>query len=207
MNKISLSRHGRFPLLRWISVALIVFGLTACAGESYVVLVNNDDGSIGKVMVNGRRGSTLLEKNREATVIGSEKDKTFIVSEEKIAKDFGAALAASPKQPRSFSLYFETGGAKLTAKSAADIALILNEIASRAAPDVSIIGHTDSVGGDEENTRLGLTRATFVGGLLKDAKSPPERISVESHGKRNPLVATPDNTAEPQNRRVEVTVR
>ena len=26
MNKISLSRHGRFPLLRWISVALIVFG-------------------------------------------------------------------------------------------------------------------------------------------------------------------------------------
>ncbi len=206
MNMINLSRHGRFPLLRWISVALIVFGLTACAGESYVVLVNNDDGSIGKVMVNGRRGSTLLEKNREATVIGSEKDKTFIVSEEKIAKDFGAALAASPKQPRSFSLYFESG-AKLTEKSAADIALILDEIASRSAPDVSIIGHTDSVGGDEENTRLGLTRATFVGSLLKDAKIPPERISVESHGKRNPLVATPDNTAEPQNRRVEVTVR
>jgi outer membrane protein OmpA-like peptidoglycan-associated protein len=32
-------------------------------------------------------------------------------------------------------------------------------------------------------------------------------IEVTSHGERNPLVQTPDNTAEPKNRRVEVTVR
>ncbi len=198
---------GKSSLFRWFSVALMIFGLTACAGESYVVLVNNDDGSLGKVMVSGRNGPTLLDKNRQATVIGGEKDKTFIVSEEKIAKDFGAALAASPKQPKSFLVYFETGGAQLTAKSEADIPLILDEIASRMASDVSIIGHTDSVGGDEQNIRIGLTRASFVGSLIKDAKIPPERISVESHGKRNQLVATPDNTAEPQNRRVEVTIR
>ncbi|MCF0020001.1 OmpA family protein, partial [Pseudomonas stutzeri] len=32
-------------------------------------------------------------------------------------------------------------------------------------------------------------------------------LRVESHGERNLLVATPDATAEPRNRRVEVLVR
>ncbi len=203
----NLSCRGTSLLARWISALLIVLALGGCAAESYVVLVPNDDGSLGKVLVSGRNGATLLEKSREGTLIGGEKGATFIVSEEKIARDFGAALAASPKKPRSFSLYFESGGARLTAQSQAEIPAILDEIASRAAPDVSIIGHTDTVGGDEENTRLGLTRARFVGELIKDAKIPADRVSLESHGKKNLLVATPDNTAEPLNRRVEVTVR
>ena len=32
-------------------------------------------------------------------------------------------------------------------------------------------------------------------------------VEVASHGESNPLVPTPDNTAEARNRRVEVTVR
>jgi peptidoglycan-associated lipoprotein len=32
-------------------------------------------------------------------------------------------------------------------------------------------------------------------------------ITVVSHGERNLLIATPDNTPEPKNRRVEITVR
>jgi outer membrane protein OmpA-like peptidoglycan-associated protein len=32
-------------------------------------------------------------------------------------------------------------------------------------------------------------------------------LKVQSHGERNPLVKTPDETAEPRNRRAEVTIR
>lgn len=204
-------RRMPFPL-NWNSLALIlaVLGLAGCASKpssSYVVLLANDDGSIGKVQVSGRDGTTLLEKNREGAVIGGPTGKTFVVSEENMAKDFGAAMAASPKKPQSFLLYFETGGAKLTRESAASIPEILEEIGRRPAPDISIVGHTDTVGSDEENARLGLTRARSVAGLIDSAKLPTVKISIESHGEKNLLVATPDNTAEPRNRRVEATVR
>ena len=202
-------RGMSFPLTRTsLALILAVLGLAGCASKpSYVVLLANDDGSIGKVQVTGRDGTTLLEKDREGTVIGGPTGKTFIVGEESMAKDFGAAMAASPQKPQSFLLYFETGGAKLTRESEASIPGILEEIGRRPAPDISIIGHTDTVGGDEENTRLGLTRARSVAGLIDSARLRTVSISVESHGEKNLLVATPDNTAEPRNRRVEVTVR
>lgn len=204
-----LCRGRSFPVT-WTSLALLlaVLSLGGCAGKpSYVVLLPNDDGSIGKVQVTGRDGTTLLEKHREGTVIGGPAGKTFIVSDENLAKDFGVAMAASPKKPQSFLLYFETGGAKLTRESAASIPEILEEIGRRPAPDISIIGHTDTVGGDEENARLGLVRARSVAGLIDGARLSTVSISVESHGEKNLLVATPDNTAEPRNRRVEVMVR
>jgi len=34
-----------------------------------------------------------------------------------------------------------------------------------------------------------------------------DAVVVESHGKRNLLVPTPDETPEPRNRRVEITIR
>ena len=105
------------------------------------------------------------------------------------------------------SLYFETGGAQLTAASQALIPQVVNVVKARTAPDVSIIGHTDTEGDAELNDKLGLTRAQAIAKLLTEAGLVTDSVSVESHGKRNLLVPTPDNTAEPRNRRVEVTIR
>ena len=191
-----------------IRLWLLALLLGACASpSSYVVLLANEDGSIGKVQVNGREGATLLEKHREGAQFAGPAGKSFPVSAEQLAEHFGAALAASPKLPVTFLLYFETGGAKLTRDSADIIPLVIAEIARRPAPDVSIIGHTESVGSDETNTRVGLVRARAIGEMIRSARITPERISLESHGKRNLLVKTPDNTAEGLNRRVEVTIR
>lgn len=196
--------------------ALIPLFLAACAAQppapapeepiSYVVLLEDEDGSFGKVLVSGRDGATLLEKPRQATVIGAPVGKVFSVGDAQLARDFGAALAAAPLKPVSFMLYFETGGAKLTAKSEAELPRILDETAKRPAPDLSIIGHTDTVGDDDANEKLALKRAQFVANLIT-AKIKAVQISVESHGEKNLLTPTPDNTPEPRNRRVEVTVR
>ncbi len=196
--------------------ALILVGLAACAAQppapapeepiSYVVLLEDEDGSFGKVLVSGLDGSTLLEKPREATFIGDPAGKVFNVGDAQLARDFGAALVAAPLKPVSFMLYFETGGAKLTARSEADLPRILAEAAKRPAPDLSVIGHTDTVGDDDSNEKLALKRAQFVANLIT-AKVKAVQISVESHGEKNLLVPTPDNTPEPRNRRVEVTVR
>lgn len=186
------------------SVALV---LTGCANSSYVVLLPNDDGTTGKVIVTGSQGTTLLERRYDGAAIGGAAGKTFNVSEDRIAKDFGDALAASPKKPFVFRLYFDTGGAQLTPVSKSEIPNIFKEMSNRPAPDISIVGHTDTVGPADDNTSLGLKRARFVAELFESARIGAVRISVDSHGEKNLLLPTPDNTPEPLNRRVEVTVR
>jgi len=192
-------------LSRLALFAIMGIGLSACS-PSYVVLLE-DEGRVGKVQITTPEGTTVLEKAREGAEIGGKTGKTFAVSQQQIDQDFGAALAASPIKPVSFQLYFKEGGIRLTEASAAGLPKILEEIGRRPAPDISVIGHTDTIGNDQDNQRLSLDRAKTTASLLQQKQSHVINITVESHGEKNPLVPTPDNTDEPRNRRVEVTVR
>lgn len=197
----------------WIACALGVLasaGLSGCASnKSYVVLMRNDDGKLGKVKVSARDGgSTLLDQQQQATVIGSKAGDTFMVADRQIANDFGFALAATPVLPVSFLLYFDYSNTKLTAESVKLIPEISEAISRHPAADVSIIGHTDTMGTDSYNDKLAMERAKTVSGLLKlEAKLGAGKLSIEAHGEKRLLVPTPDNTEEPRNRRVEVIVR
>ncbi len=185
---------------------LLVLGLSACS-QSYVVLLAEEDGSLGKVQVSTQQGTTLLEKERDGVDLTGKAGQTFTVGEDQIQEDFGSALSASPRKPKSFYLYFEGGGATLTAASKADIPNILAEIKSRPAVDISIIGHTDTVGDNKDNARLSLERAKSIASLFAEAVSDAGKITIDSHGEKNLLIPTPDNTDEPKNRRVEISVR
>ena len=70
-----------------------------------------------------------------------------------------------------------------------------------------VIGHTDRVGAVPYHDTLSLRRAERVRDELVKVGIAAERIRVAGRGEREPLVATPDEVAEPRNRRVEITVR
>ena len=74
-------------------------------------------------------------------------------------------------------------------------------------PEVVIVGHTDTMGDRKSNLALGLKRATAVRSILLGAGLPESLVELTSHGEGDLLVRTRDNTAEPRNRRVEITVR
>ncbi|MFA7176123.1 MAG: OmpA family protein, partial [Smithellaceae bacterium] len=122
-------------------------------------------------------------------------------------KDFAVALAAQPPLPVSFMLYFEAGGALLTNDSKALIPSIVEAAMKYPAPDVSVIGHTDTMGNRDYNEQISLQRARTVAQIIRDAGIQVHDLTIESHGERNLLIPTPDNTPEPRNRRVEITVR
>lgn len=189
------------------TLALLVLTLTGCANPNYVVLLPDAGGKLGQVVLSSPKGETLLQSKNQAAVLGGTAGETFQVSDAQVQKDFGAALAASPRQPVSYLLYFEAGGAQLSAESLADLARIQADIGQRPGADISVIGHTDTAGDAQANVALGLTRAQSVAQLIGTAQLAPDHVSVESHGESNPLVSTPDGVNEPRNRRVEVVVR
>lgn len=199
-----MSKSGLQILIALLATVL----LSACASKpvSYVTLLESPDGTTGKVVVKGSKGEQVIDKARHAVPLDGS-TAAAPVDEEKFKKDFSDAIAARPLLPERFLLYFESGGAQLTAESAALLPKIIEATAKRPGVDVSIIGHTDTVGKAEVNEGLALKRAQAIADLIKEKGLKVGALSVESHGERNLLVKTPDETAEPRNRRVEISIR
>jgi peptidoglycan-associated lipoprotein len=201
---------------RLAGFAAIMF-LAACAAppaaplppppQSYVVLMPNDDGTVGQLNVSSPQGEVVVREARQGVNLDGSLGAPYAVDENRIKRDFAQAIAASPPPPVSFMLYYELGGTQLTAESQALIPRILEAVKRRPAPDVSVIGHTDTVGTPELNEKLGLQRALSVAELISKAGLKAHDLTIVSHGERNLLVRTPDETPEPRNRRVEITVR
>jgi outer membrane protein OmpA-like peptidoglycan-associated protein len=129
------------------------------------------------------------------------------MSDADVKRLFGEALAALPPAPRRFILLFRFESDELTDESRALVPKILEAVKSVPVPEVAVVGHTDTMGTRATNYDLGMKRASSVRDLLVKAGLNPSTIDVTSHGEGDPLVRTPDNRAEPRNRRVEITVR
>ncbi len=196
-----------FPGAKPACAALLTALLTACAGpQSYVALLPSPDGSLGKVVVQGQRGEQVLTKAQQGALLDGSKPP-FDVSNEQLQRDFGAAMQARPAAPEQFLLYFETGGSELTAESKALLQRIVQSALARPSVDMSVIGHSDTQGAADANAALALRRATAIAEQLRGLGLGDTTMAIESHGEHNLLVPTPDETAEPRNRRVEVTLR
>ncbi len=116
------------------------------------------------------------------------------------------ALAVQPLEPRRFQLLLEADG-RMSEAALAVYEQALATIRQRAPASVWVIGHTDTLGDARTNERVGLRRAQQVARMLEAEKLDLLRLKVGSHGERNLLIHTPDGTAEPRNRRVEVRVQ
>ncbi len=199
----TLLPHRNAIALSYCAFLLLALLLGGCAPKSYVVLIPSPDGSVGEVVVKGQKGEQVLTKAGQA---GSLDGSALQVEDKQIKQDFGDAMAALPKIPVRFLLYFKTG-TTLTAESESLLPKIVADAKIRPAVDISVIGHTDTLYTDPYNNQLALKRATKVSELLTQSGLKANSITIESHGKRNLLVQTPDNTWEPRNRRVEVSIR
>ena len=203
-----MKRPSLQALIASITLALLVGCATPPPAKnlSYVTLLASPDGSVGKVLVSGPGGEQLIDQAHYAALLDGSAPAAP-VDEAKFQRDFAPAMAARPELPQHFTLYFETGGAQLTAESLALLPAILEASTKRATVDMSVIGHSDTVGRAALNETLSLKRAQAVADLLKGKGLKVDALTVESHGKRNLLVQTPDETPEPRNRRVEISIR
>ena len=196
-------------LWRTLAALLLVALLGACASkpQGTVVLLPDAQGKDTAVTVKQAEGDLLLDKPYAAAQLTSRGPLKATVSADQVQAQFGDALAARPLPPAQFTLYFIEGKDEFTDESRRAIDSVLVEIARRPVPDVLVIGHTDTVGTDAFNDVLSRQRGEVVRKALLARGIQIENVVVVGRGKREPIVPTADNVAEPRNRRVEILVR
>jgi outer membrane protein OmpA-like peptidoglycan-associated protein len=111
-----------------------------------------------------------------------------------------------PTSAAELPILFQTGSAILSPKTLHYLdALGGLMVSDLAGAKFRIEGHTDTVGADELNQSLSERRAQAVADyLIKTYKIDPARLEPVGKGKTDLIVVTPDQTAEPRNRRVLV---
>lgn len=189
-------------------VAMLAALVGACAHPTgTVVLLPEKDGRSAAVTVRQGADEVILDQPYAAARQTTAGPRAYTSSAQEVEAKFGAALAAQPARPTSFTLYFVEGKDEFTDASKQILADVFAELAKHPVPDIVIVGHTDSVGTDTFNDALALRRAETVRAMLIGRGLSPAGIAAVGRGKREPLVPTADGIAEPRNRRVEIVVR
>ena len=106
--------------------------------------------------------------------------------------------------PRGYLVFFDFNKSDLTSQAVT----IVDQAAKNAGPahvtQLTVTGHTDTVGSDAYNMRLSRRRAESVAAQLEKNGIALSEIEIVAKGKRDLLVPTKDGVREPQNRRVQI---
>jgi len=175
-----------------------------------LVVLPAPDGHVGAVVVRPLDGgkAVLVDKAYvEASLRDTKSARTSSIDTKAVNATFGDALAALPAQPAVYLVYFVEGTDELNPNARSAIDRVAADFAARSSPEITVVGHTDFVGSDQYNDTLSLQRALRVRDLLVRRGIPTKVIQAAGRGKREPLVKTSEDVAEPRNRRVEIIVR
>ena len=194
-----------------LRLALLVFVVlfSGCGPKTTLVLLPDDDGSLGKVVMQTEGGQIQIEEAYGFSEIrsGATIPTAAVMTPATFQKRWGELAQFEPSSPQLFILNFHSGSTGLTEEAIDTLPVVITAMLQPDPVEVNIIGHTDTVGNEEYNYRLSLERAQIVYDLLKERAPWLNRITVESFGQNDPLIPTADNVAEPRNRRVEILVR
>jgi outer membrane protein OmpA-like peptidoglycan-associated protein len=192
------------------ALALAVAALAGCAigPRTTVVLMPDQDGHVGSVVVTGREGAQVIDRAFDGVSVAAKGVPSAPASIPQPMLDAGYKdlLAAQPPRPASFTLHFVLDSSELTEESKARIPEVIAAARERAPTEVTVYGHADAVGTERRNSALSIERARVVARLLLQAAPGLGPIDVQGYGDSEPLPGTAAHGADPRNRRAEVVI-
>jgi len=102
---------------------------------------------------------------------------------------------------------FATSLATLTPAARASLDKLLSEREDRTYKQVTVTGHTDSVGNDAANLTLSKRRAEAVAGYLKAHGLNAQTVSVSGRGSADPVASNATAEGRASNRRVDISLQ
>ena len=113
-------------------------------------------------------------------------------------------VVAPAPAPRSYLVFFDFNKSDLTPQAVQIVDQAAKNAGTAHVTQLTVTGHTDTVGSDAYNMRLSRRRAESVAAQLEKDGIPSSEIEIVAKGKRDLLVPTADGVKEPQNRRVQI---
>lgn len=179
------------------------------APKSTVILLPDDDGTVGEVFVSNQTGSQVINTAYTAVKVkdaNTAPGAAVKVNEQQVRERYKASLDSRPDKVSNYILYFHSGSTQLTPESLQLIPQIITELKSRKIYELYIIGHTDTQGSKEQNHKLGLQRARSMQQVFTEQFFASEHVQLSSHGEGDLLITTADEVDEARNRRVEIEI-
>jgi outer membrane protein OmpA-like peptidoglycan-associated protein len=196
-------------MTRWILAATALLMAAGCAQQELFVVFPNADGrpGSGAISVSDGKTTTTLDQAYAAAEKRQGAVAPVEVGSGNAYAIFNQAIGARPILPHRFRLYFLLGSDEMTPESVAAYSGVFDDVHSRKAYEVEVIGHTDTLGDFAYNQQLSLARAAAVRNRLISDGIAGDAISIAGRGKLDLLIPTADQVAEPRNRGVEILVR
>jgi outer membrane protein OmpA-like peptidoglycan-associated protein len=177
----------------------IVATMPTGAGEATLaVLTYSLDADGYCAALNGRTGVLVIAIQAKA-----REQKMFTVT----ATDMAKALA-SEGHIALYGLYFDTNKSVVKPESKATLDQIAQLLRQQPKLALSLVGHTDNVGGAEANLKLSKRRADAVANaLIEDYGIDEARLQASGAGMTQPVATNTDENGRAKNRRVELVKR
>ena len=176
---------------------------------SKVVLLPDAEGAAGAVIVKTQSGQQLVNTAYGSASVNQRGNISSLAEDRaKLTQLYGGTLTARPAAPISFIVSFEFGSAvDVTPADLPILEQLRAALLAFPAAEITVIGHTDTVGTMESNDALSLQRAETVRRFILQAGIQVTSIEVAGRGERELAVPTGDEVAEVRNRRVEINLK
>jgi len=185
---------------------VILFLFNGCSNNVEVVLLPQDDGSVGEIVVYEDSKEVVLDKAWQK-VDTNNLEKKEVLSKDVVEAEYKSLLAAMPNKVVSYRFYFKFGSAEMVGESMTKFKKAIKLIESNGIFEIDVIGYTDRAGDDAYNRKLSLQRAKKIADMLISKGVDEKIISLKYYGEANPIVPTADGVPKKVNRRVEVTLK
>jgi OmpA-OmpF porin, OOP family len=198
----------RFLITPIIAAPLVFGSLPAFAqGNPSADQIINSLKPSGNLVSGGTRGIRLAAPTTDAAPAPAPAQQPRVASSRPTAVPVAPSSAPTSGPAVNLTVNFANGSAELTPDAMRTLDELGRALASKdlAAYRFRIEGHTDTVGARDYNQSLSERRAeAVVSYVSRKYGVEPSRLQAVGMGEEGLLVATPPQTAEPRNRRVQV---
>ncbi|MDP2252018.1 MAG: OmpA family protein [Hydrogenophaga sp.] len=203
----SQTRWSRLAALLLITGAFLAGCATPTSTRTTVVLLPEEDNTVGAVAVASGSSTQRLDKAFSYTTVNGNNatpSNARTVGRDTVNTAYGDLLKVNALAPRIFVLQFLLDKTELTEESKALVPAMLRLVRARRPARITIFGHADATGTYESNLKLSAGRAEAAADLIRASDPTLKNIDLQYFGDTKP--STGLSALDAKNRRVEILI-
>ncbi len=182
-------------------------GKDGCALKSIIVLVQGQKQHTA-IVVSTQAGSVTVDKANLYVTLNSKNtppSQPKTIDPKELHSLFGSLSQNKSNKKIHYTLYFNN--LNLTQDSKKELQTLIKQLFQIPNPYILIIGHTDTMGSQQQNYILGLKRAQSIAKSIQDTHIKYLDLKIDSYSENDLAIETEDEVKEQGNRRVEIFIQ